>query len=816
MHESSRWILAAVVLEAVLFAAACGTGRTGTGGDEGDPCDVRDDCRVGLACIGNVCTRETTCPAGQTPCGTVCCTAGQVCDAGVCAAACDYVNCNGVCCGPGQVCSGVCCAVASVCGSTCCGADEQCQAGACVACDRPLCGGACCVGDEVCYAGTCCRPDGICGSECCTADQACVFDACHRDCGDRDPCGPEETCCTGDEVCYDGACITPGDPCTDPLDCPEGQYCDMDIGRCLPKHETTTCEYRPPVGEFSPTQDWSWAGGDVMMAPAIGNLTDDNGDGAVDETDIPDIAFTIFYGGNYSSNGTLYVISGDDGHEIFHLPSPAIAPGAGLAIADVDVDGRAEIVACQSGGGSVIVEGDGTVSGTIADACGNYVHPVVADLEGDGAPEIVTSYTISSGGAVRCSGWGGLAGNNVSAVSDVDGDGSLDIVGGSRAMDASCTEIWNNASVTDGRPAIADLDMDGLPEVATVVGSIWVLSGEDGSLAWGPYTVSAGSCGGAPTIADFDGDGKPEIATAGLDYYMVFDLDCVTGGDPAGCPSGRTDGLLWTAVTQDHSSCATGSSVFDFEGDGAAEVVYGDEYYLRIYRGVDGTVLFETPNSTGTLWEYPLIADIDNDEHAEIVVVSNLYAWGSNQGVRAFSDTLDNWVRTRRIWNQHTYHVTNINEDGTVPAGEVPNWTVDNLNNFRQNVQPEGLFDAPDLVPEDTLASRIPCPDALLLSVRLLNQGSSSAPPGIPVAFWEGTPDGEHTLVGVVTTDRRLYPGESTVLSIEFEVPSGMEDVEFTFYVVVDSDGTDGGVVHECLEDNNASDPFTGFCTSIG
>ena len=35
---------------------------------------------------------------------------------------------------------------------------------------------------------------------------------------------------------------------------------------------------------------------------------------------------------------------------------------------------------------------------------------------------------------------------------------------------------------------------------------------------------------------------------------------------------------------------------------------------------------------------------------------------------------------------------------GTIPPVEVANWTVPRLNNFRQNVQPEGEFSAPDLV----------------------------------------------------------------------------------------------------------------------
>ncbi|MBK8259883.1 MAG: hypothetical protein IPK80_00910 [Nannocystis sp.] len=91
----------------------------------------------------------------------------------------------------------------------------------------------------------------------------------------------------------------------------------------------------------------------------------------------------------------------------------------------------------------------------------------------------------------------------------------------------------------------------------------------------------------------------------------------------------------WHAVTQDGSSQVTGSSVFDFDGDGRNEVVYNDEVYLRIYPGVepdcqldppgpgcngvmtDAEVLLRDRNSSRTRTEYPVIADVDGDFKAK-------------------------------------------------------------------------------------------------------------------------------------------------------------------------------------------------------
>jgi hypothetical protein len=103
----------------------------------------------------------------------------------------------------------------------------------------------------------------------------------------------------------------------------------------------------------------------------------------------------------------------------------------------------------------------------------------------------------------------------------------------------------------------------------------------------------------------------------------VFDLDCRGTPDPATCPTMRTDGIAWFAQSQDGSSNTTGSSVFDFDGDGRAEVVYGDECFTRVYDGITGKVLYSRFRTSCTWYENPIVVDVDADYNAEIVSTSN-------------------------------------------------------------------------------------------------------------------------------------------------------------------------------------------------
>jgi hypothetical protein len=108
---------------------------------------------------------------------------------------------------------------------------------------------------------------------------------------------------------------------------------------------------------------------------------------------------------------------------------------------------------------------------------------------------------------------------------------------------------------------------------------------------------------------------------------------------------------------------------------------------MFVYDSIDGSVLLQTSRASGTLSEYPVVADVDNDGSAEIVVVSNRYAGLPDPTVQVIRDVEDRWIQARRIWNQHAYHVTNVREDGTIPQFEPPHWHT--VNTFRTNAQIE-------------------------------------------------------------------------------------------------------------------------------
>jgi hypothetical protein len=548
----------------------------------------------------------------------------------------------------------------------------------------------------------------------------------------------------------------------------------------------TGCLVTPEIGTFTPVIEWQWNANpdfdgydDIMSTPAVGNLNDDNGDGVIDDNDIPDVVFTSFSGGAYTSPGTLTAISGDgSGTEwsIMDAGGYHIYSSGGVAIGDIDHDGIPEVCTAGVEVSVVCVTNTGAFKWGAGTAVYGYGSPSFADVDGDGQVEVIYGpEVLESDGTVRFKGTGGT-GYWMSFAIDLNGDGRLEIIAGNTAYRGNGTTLWTDGT-PDGAPAAGDFDLDGIPEIVHTSGGVVYLTGADGVLRWST-AIPGGGNGGPPTVADFDNDGYPEVGVAGASYYSVIDTD----GTP-----------LWGQPVSDYSSSITGSSVFDFEGDGAADVVYADELTLWVYDGATGAVKLEDDgHASGTLFEYPLIVDVDNDGSTEIVLPSNNYAYSGYNGITVIGDADNSWRPSRPIWNQYAYYITNVEDDGDIPTVGTPNWT--RWNNFRTGGTTLGLStDLADIAPGDVSVCTYRC------------AADGVAEVIVPV-YNTGLADTE-------TFDVSLYRNTDVVASTPLSLAAGQGVEVGPFALTRDDWGhgitvrTDAGrVIEECDETDNAVD----------
>ena len=297
----------------------------------------------------------------------------------------------------------------------------------------------------------------------------------------------------------------------------------------------------------------------------------------------------------------------------------------------------------------------------------------------------------------------------------------------------TATELWRAGTVDNGYTAIARVIDDptsvGPQVIAVDEDTLEILDGADGRTLFGPitYETLAGlQLAGPPTIADFDADGRPEIGVAGERRYIVFDPDL------------PTPHIAWSEPSMDSSTGTVGSTVFDFDADGSAEVLYNDECHLRILSGRDGSLLWFVDNTSLTASEYPVVADVDGDGNAELISVANMHTAPCEsralpfstmrRGVRVYRDRLDNWVPSRPIWNQHTYHLDNVDDDGAIPTVEARSWESHNTYRLNALLEPEAVTKAPDLVVVAHSADPRGCPATAIVRARVQNRGSRGVP----------------------------------------------------------------------------------------
>jgi hypothetical protein len=430
-------------------------------------------------------------------------------------------------------------------------------------------------------------------------------------------------------------------------------------------------------------------------------------------------------------------------------------------------------------------------------------------------------------------------------------------------------------------PPGPDNPPDAAPEgILIVSGTLEIFDGETGLLKGEPIDLgleddTENQGGGAPNVDDFDGDGFMEIAAALRDYYVLVDLQAPTDNcpawpspmdriltpgtddnpnivaglarDPGGactttadCNAGATCNTElgscvclhngWRRTSDDASSRVTSSSVFDFNGDGAAEVLYNDECDFRVFDGVNGGVLYSEPSRNRTAMENPIVVDVDNDGNAEVITALNTEEEGrcdddgsgpitGPNGLRVWGGPLDTWVSARRIWNQFAYHVTNVTESGGIPMHEPESWGAYNgriYNTYRSQPRSQGA--APDL---QVTAVSLSSPDVecgqigevLEISFEITNAGDVRVGPGVEVSFYGVWDDMEADLMGpsgplTYVIMASLEPGTSLIASVVFD--GNDQDgagLPAEVRVVVDTGGdvqADFGAERECNEDNNA------------
>jgi hypothetical protein len=315
------------------------------------------------------------------------------------------------------------------------------------------------------------------------------------------------------------------------------------------------------------------------------------------------------------------------------------------AIGDVNGDGNNDLVMANYNAGTVGVylgNGNGTFQ----------------------TPTIYSSSTASIGGTHHA------------YLSDLNGDGKLDIVT-TNYSDGTVSVLLNNGnggfqprtSYATGaltyQAVLADVDGNGTTDllVSSNSGVVELLGNGDGTFQ-SPRVVTSTVVNGSIATADFNGDGRPDLVEATNTAVSVF----LNEGN------GQFD--LVSSTLLPAGSISTGLAAGDVNGDGKADVIVSNyqDHSLTILLG-DGTGSFAAPAiySTGpdVMPIDPVLADMNGDGYVDIVVGSDT----SNIGVLVNNG--NGTFNTAQAFPAGSYDritVGDLNNDGKpdVVAGNYP------------------------------------------------------------------------------------------------------------------------------------------------
>jgi hypothetical protein len=324
----------------------------------------------------------------------------------------------------------------------------------------------------------------------------------------------------------------------------------------------------------------------------------------------------------------------------------------GLAVADVNGDGKRDIITANNGSsmvGVLLGNGTGTFQAVTTTSAGSGSQPyslVVADVNADGKPDVLTAnYGTSSVGVLLGTGTGTFApavaystGSGSQpfdlAVADVNGDGKLDIISantftyevgvllGTGAGTFAAVVPYSTGPNSPTKVAIGDVNADGKPDiVAAVSGAVGVLLGT-GTGTGTFQAISTTPLSNSPrklALADVNADGR-------LDVVTVSD----NGSGFVSVLQGTGTGTFAAAVNyaMSSNSFSNGVAVTDVSGDGKPDVLTANpgNYTVGVLKN-NGTGTFAavqtfSAGSSGSMPYEVTAADVNGDSKPDILTAN--------------------------------------------------------------------------------------------------------------------------------------------------------------------------------------------------
>ena len=362
-----------------------------------------------------------------------------------------------------------------------------------------------------------------------------------------------------------------------------------------------------------------------------------------------------------------------------------------IAVADVDGDGKLDILALNVDSGEVSIYRNISTPGTLT--ANSFAAPVnipvgssgsafgVRDLNGDGLPDIVVANGTTPGTItiVQNESTPGnivfgtpvtlATGNNPSsiAIGDLDGDGYPDIAvanysgnsvsilrnlgtGGYITTNSFATHVDIPTIASCYVVAIGDMDGDGKQDlvVGGTLGSqeVAVLrnTSTPGSITTNsfapPVAFAAGGWVDALALGDLNGDGKLDIAlvTQGTTYLSIFQNVSTPGSFTTNSLAERVDYPAYTS-----SSDGNGIFIGDLAGDGRPDIamVYSFNSILSIYQNFapfgGAPVITTQPNNVTVFEGQTATFTVDATGTSPL---SYQWTWGTTNVPEATNSTL--------------------------------------------------------------------------------------------------------------------------------------------------------------------------------